>query len=180
MILGLASGHVSLAQAHEAWADAFAREKARIIAAVGQHIVAVEHVGSTSIPQVPAKPILDIMVGVQDFEEARVCVAAMTALGYAYRGENGIPRRHYFVRGEPRTHHLHVVEVQSDEWRSTLRFRDLLRAHSELASEYAREKERLAARYSRDREGYQREKGKAVEGLLRRETGPPISRHLAP
>ena len=102
----------------------------------------------------------------QDFEEARVCVGAMLTLGYTYRGENGIPRRHYFVHGEPRTHHVHMVEVQSEEWRSTLGFRDLLRTRSELASEYAREKERLAESCSRDRESYQREKGKVVERIL--------------
>lgn len=166
MILGLPSGQVSLARAHGLWADAFAKERARILAAIGQHIVGVEHVGSTAIPPVPAKPILDIMVGVQDFEEARVCVEAMVALGYTYRGQNGVPRRHYFVKGRTRTHHVHMVEVQSNDWRSTLRFRDLLRARPELAREYANEKERLVRQHSRDREEYQREKGKVVEKLL--------------
>lgn len=166
MILGLASGHVSLTRAHDAWAAAYAGERARIVAAVGPHTVAVEHVGSTSVPQVPAKPILDIMVGVRDFEDARGSVAAMEALGYTYRGEHGISRRHYFVKGEPRTHHVHMVEVQSESWRSMLRFRDLLRARPGLAREYAREKERLARRHARDREGYQREKGRVIEKIL--------------
>ena len=168
MTLGLTSGDVRLARAHEAWATAFEHERARITAAIGERIVAVEHVGSTSIPDVPAKPILDVLVGVRDFEEARPCVGAMVALGYTYRGENGIPRRHYFVRGEPRTHHVHMVEVESDAWTSILRFRDLLRTHSELADEYAREKESLAALYAHDRESYQREKDKVVEGILLR------------
>lgn len=166
MILGLASGHVALARAHDAWAAEFVEERARILAAIGRQVVGVEHVGSTSIPQVPAKPILDIMVGVEDFEEARRCVAPMVALGYAYRGENGIPRRHYFVKGDPRTHHVHMVEARSEDWRLALRFRDLLRTRPEVAREYAHEKERLAKLHSGDREGYQRGKGKMVEKIL--------------
>ena len=168
MVLGLACGHVFLARAHAAWAAAYERERAEIAAALGEHIIGIEHVGSTSIPDVPAKPILDILVGIQDFDEARACVAPMTGLGYTYRGENGIPRRHYFVKGDPRTHHVHMVEVQSDTWKGTLRFRDLLRTHPHLASEYACEKERLARTYADDREGYQREKDKVVESILER------------
>jgi GrpB-like predicted nucleotidyltransferase (UPF0157 family) len=168
MVLGLASGRVSLARTHDAWSAAYERERARIAAAIGEHVLGIEHVGSTSIPDVPAKPILDILVGVEDFDRARVCVEPMAAIGYDYRGENGIPRRHYFVKGEPRTHHLHMVEVGSDAWSTTLRFRDLLRTHSDLASEYAHEKERLAALYRDDRGAYQREKDEVVERILGR------------
>jgi GrpB-like predicted nucleotidyltransferase (UPF0157 family) len=180
MILGLASGHVSLARTHDAWAVAFAQEKAGILAAVGQRVVDVEHVGSTAIPNVPAKPIIDVIVGVPDFEEARVCVAAIEALGYTYRGENGIPRRHYFVKGDPRTHHLHIVEARSETWRSALRFRDLLRESPEIAGEYAREKERLAKLHPRDRASYQREKGTLVEEILTRAVTGDALHHLRP
>jgi GrpB-like predicted nucleotidyltransferase (UPF0157 family) len=166
MVLGLACGHVSLARAHTAWATAYEHERARIAAALGEHIIGIEHVGSTSIPDVPAKPILDILVGIQDFDEAWVCVAPMIDIGFTYRGECGIPRRRYFVKGDPRTHHVHIVEVQSDNWKVTLRFRDLLRTNSYLASEYACEKERLARVHVDDREGYQHEKGKVVESIL--------------
>lgn len=166
MVLGLASGKVSLAQAHDAWAAAYERERARIVAALGQHLLDIQHVGSTSIPNVPAKPILDILVGVRDFDEAAACVGPMIAIGYSYPGENGIPRRHYFVKGDPRTHHVHMVEIRSDVWRVTLRFRDLLRTN--LASEYAREKECLALLHRSNREVYQREKDMVVERILAR------------
>jgi len=169
MVLGLASGEVSLARAHDAWAKEYDRERARIVAALGEYLLDIQHVGSTSIPNVPAKPILDILVGVRDFDEATVCVAPMVAIGYTYRGENGIPRRHYFVKGEPRTHHVHMVEIRSDSWRVTLRFRDLLRMNPGLASEYAREKERLALRHYSNREDYQREKDIVVENILARD-----------
>jgi hypothetical protein len=90
----------------------------------------------------------------------------MIDIGYSYRGENGIPRRHYFVKGDPRTHHVHMIEIASDGWKVTLRFRDLLRTHPDLASEYDREKKRLARVYFDDREAYQREKDKVVESIL--------------
>lgn len=167
MVLGLTSGEVSLARAHDAWAAAYEQERDRIVAALGDYVLDIQHVGSTSILNVPAKPILDILIGVRDFDDAAACVGPMIAIGYAYRGENGIPRRHYFVKGEPRTHHIHMVEIGSDMWRDTLRFRHLLRTNPVLASEYAREKERLAQLHSGNRKAYQREKDMFIERFLR-------------
>jgi GrpB-like predicted nucleotidyltransferase (UPF0157 family) len=132
VVLGLAPGKVCLARAHDAWAEAYEQERVRIVATLGAHVLDIQHVGSTSIPDVPAKPILDILIGVRDFEQAIACVEPMIAIGYIYRGENGIPRRHYFVKGDPRTHHIHMVEIGSDTWQETLRFRDLLRTRASL------------------------------------------------
>jgi GrpB-like predicted nucleotidyltransferase (UPF0157 family) len=168
MVLGLATDKVCLLRAHDAWAVAYERERARIVAALGEHLLDIQHVGSTSIPNVSAKPILDILIGIRDFDEATACIEPMIAIGYIYRGENGIPRRHYFVKGDPRTHHVHMVEIGSDNWREHLRFRDLLRLNPALASEYAREKERLALVHPDNREAYQREKDKVVERILAR------------
>jgi GrpB-like predicted nucleotidyltransferase (UPF0157 family) len=168
MVLGLAPGKVFLVRAHNDWAAAYERERARIVAALGEHLLDIQHVGSTSIPNVPAKPILDIVIGVRDFDEATVCVRPMIAIGYTYRGENGIPRRHYFVKGDPRTHHVHMLEIGSDDWRVILRFRDLLRMNPALASEYASEKERLALLHPGNREAYKREKDVIVESILAR------------
>jgi len=164
--LGLPAGEVRLLAAHEAWAHEFELERTRIVDAVGDRILEIQHVGSTAIPGVPAKPVLDILVGVEDFEEASPCVAPLENIGYRYRHEHGIPRRHYFVKGAPRTHHLHMVERGSNHWAITMAFRDFLRQDSAWAREYAEAKRSLAAKYSRDREAYQREKDKVVERLL--------------
>ena len=169
MVLGLEPGKLALARAHDAWAEAYEQERARIVAALGEYLLDIQHVGSTSIPNVPAKPILDILIGVRDFDEATACVEPMIAMGYIYRGENGIPRRHYFVKGDPRTHHVHLVEIASNKWRETLRFRDLLRMNPDLAAEYASAKERLALLHPGNREAYQRGKDKVVESILARE-----------
>lgn len=165
-VLGLPAGEVLLRDAHKAWADEFELEKVRIIDAVGDRVLEIQHVGSTAIPGVPAKPVLDILVGVEDFDHASVCVGLLENIGYCYRHEYGIPRRHYFVRGDPRTHHLHMVERGSDHWAITIAFRDLLNRDAESARAYADAKRSLAATYAHDRVAYQRAKDKVVERLL--------------
>ena len=168
MTLGLTAGHVALDSSHAAWADEFRREKGRIAEAIGPHVLDIQHVGSTAIPGVPAKPILDILVVVEDYDEAAVCIGPLEGIGYIYRGEHGIPRRHYFVQGDPRTHHLHMVERDSESWRGTVLFRDFLRSDPESAREYAGAKEELAAKYARDRPSYQQKKDQVVERILER------------
>lgn len=166
MMLGLPAGQVLLCEAHEAWTKEFELEKSRIIDAIGEHVLDVQHIGSTAIPGVPAKPVLDILVGVGDFDEAAACVASLEQIGYCYRREYGIPRRHYFVKGDPRTHHMHMVERDSEHWRATVEFRDFLRGHPRAARVYAEAKSALAGTYSRNRGAYQREKDKVVQSLL--------------
>jgi GrpB-like predicted nucleotidyltransferase (UPF0157 family) len=104
-------------------------------------------------------------VAVANFEEAQICIQPLQQLEYTYRGEYGIARRHYFVKGEPRTHHLHMVEVSSTTWKESLFFRDYLREHREAAAEYARIKMQLGA--CCDRERYQAEKGAFIAQVLR-------------
>lgn len=172
MSLGLESGRVALSYAHQAWAEAFTHERKTILEALSGHATVVEHVGSTAIPGVPAKPILDILVGVLSFENARVCVGPMESLGYEYRGEYGISRRHYFVKGSPRTHHVHMLEVDGETWSSMIAFRDALLADADVAREYVEAKIRLAAAHGEDRTGYQQAKDQVVERILTR-----VARH---
>ena len=102
-----------------------------------------------------------------DFEEARVCIGPVEHLGYEYRSEFGIPRRHYFVKGEPRTHHIHMNEIESRDWKDQVLFRDLLIQHPELAKEYAELKTELARQFPADREAYQEGKGSFIDRVLR-------------
>src|SRR5947207_115171 len=111
------------------------------------------------IPGMPAKPILDIGIAVANFEEAVRCIPPMEQLGYTYKSENGIPRRHYFVKGAPRTHHVHMVEIESEGWRSNLLFRDYLIKNPETAREYGKLKQELAKQFATNREAYQAGKG---------------------
>lgn len=166
MALGLDSGRVELASEHSAWADEFSVERLRILEALAPHIVAIEHVGSTAIPGVPAKPILDIQLGVLSFETAVVCIEPMRSLGYEYRGEYGIPRRHYFVKGDPRTHHAHMLEVDGETWQSMLGFRDALLARPDLAQAYGDAKLNILAMHRDNRAAYQQAKNRVIERIL--------------
>ncbi|HEX4909089.1 MAG TPA: GrpB family protein, partial [Actinomycetes bacterium] len=89
------------------WPRAFAEERDRVAAAIGEAIVAIEHVGGTAVPGLPAKPVIDLMVGVEDIERAGPAVAGLINLGYEYvpEFESQLPDRRYFRRGTPETHH---------------------------------------------------------------------------
>lgn len=165
-MLGLSSGQLQLISYEPSWPHLFLAEKERLLASLGNDILDVQHIGSTSIPGMLAKPILDIGVAVANFEEAACCIPLMERLGYSYKGENGIPRRHYFVKGEPRTHHLHMLEVASEEWKHHLLFRDYLRENPEVMRAYVELKQRLAAQFVADRQAYQSGKDSFIQAVL--------------
>lgn len=165
-MLGLPKGTVKLEPHSEQWHQLFAEEKARLFQAVGDYVTAIEHVGSTAICGISAKPIIDIAVSVENFADGEKCVDPLEEIGYEYRGEHGIAKRFYFVKGEPRTHHLHIVLAGSDFWRSHLLFRDYLRENPAAAEEYKDLKLKLAREYSNDRDAYLRGKSDFIENIL--------------
>ncbi len=144
------------------WPEMYAEESTRIQNAIGEWLLGIEHVGSTSVPGLAAKPVVDIMPGLRALSDAPHIISAMKELGYQYfpEYEPELPERRYFVRppGPANRHkrlfHIHAVETTSAFWRRHLAFRDHLRAHPDVAGEYAALKRRLAAEYGPDREGY--------------------------
>lgn len=136
------------------WPRCYKEERARMVTVLGGLIVGIEHVGSTAVPELGGKPIIDMMVGVARFEDGERCVGPLEGLGYEYLGELGIPGRLYFRKGIPRRYQIHLVEHGSDFWEWLLLFRDFLRAHSRTAAEYYNLKKELAAKYRTDREAY--------------------------
>jgi GrpB-like predicted nucleotidyltransferase (UPF0157 family) len=173
VVIGLEHGVVRLAPYTPRWAELYAEEAARIRALLGDELLEIEHIGSTAIAGMEAKPILDIGAAVRSFEAGSRCVGPLERLGYRYMGEYGIPGRHYFVKGSPRTHHLHMVAIDSEEWRINLVFRDALRASPELAERYRDLKRRLAAEFENDRVGYTEGKAEFIRSVLRRASGSP-------
>ena len=168
MVLGLEQGPIRLERHHHDWTRLFEDEKMMIDVALGVNVLDIQHIGGTSIPGMPAKPVLDIAIAVKSFEAAHICIPVLEDLGYEYRGDYGIPRRHYFVKGQPRTHHVHMLEVHSRDWKNHLLFRDYLTAHVEDAREFGSQKRRLATTHRLDREKYQEEKDRMVEMILRK------------
>lgn len=168
--LGLESGVVRLVPYNPAWLRLFIVERSRIEAAVGRAGIdlKIEHTGSTSIPGVCAKPILDILAGASDTRTLQRAIDALQSAEYQYRGEQGIPGRHFFRRGEPRQYHVHLTMIASEFWRDHLAFRDYLRTHRDTAAAYGALKQALAERYPRDRESYIEAKTGFVEDVLRK------------
>ena len=146
----------------------FAAEAERIERACAGLPIRLEHVGSTSIPGLAAKPVIDILAGRPGNVPGKSYVAAFTQLGYEHKGAFGIPGRNYFRRGVPRTHHVHMVNWSSDLWHDHVLFRDYLRAHPETAAAYERLKRELAATHGPDRGAYTDAKTPFIESVVER------------
>jgi GrpB-like predicted nucleotidyltransferase (UPF0157 family) len=147
------------------WVIRFRKERSRIAEALGDGALDIQHVGSTAVPGILAKPILDIAVAIRDFEFGRALVPSLVRLGYSYRGENGIPQRHYFERED--SYHLHLFERESLDWHRHLLFRDRLRASPELADRYSQIKREAAREGNGDIERYQELKAPFIEDVQR-------------
>lgn len=153
---GWVDQEVRLAAYNPMWPQLFAVEVPLLEAAIGLFITGgIHHIGSTAVPGLPAKPIIDIMVGVVDLNSALPCLALLRELSYCYA-----PYRpdlmHWFCKPDPahRTHHLHLVAADSEQFRDKLAFRDFLRTHPDTAAEYADLKRGLAVTHRTDREAY--------------------------
>lgn len=124
---------------------AFAEERARLAGALGTTALGIKHYGSTAVPGMRAKPILDILIGVAALAGWEACHGPLLGLGYDYAADAGVPGHHIFGRGRDRTertHLVHVVEFGGESWRTNLAFRDALRGDPALRAAYAAEKER--------------------------------------
>ncbi len=153
------------------WAGIAARLLSAIQSACAGVLLRVEHIGSTSVSGLAAKPVIDLMPVLAAFEDGARCVGPMEALGYDYRGEYGIPGRHYFSGWDAETGlrvHVHMLVEGSEPWRNHLLFRDFLRAHPSEAAAYAQVKRATAERHRNDREAYTDGKAWWVEGALER------------
>ncbi len=153
------------------WVQEFALERNRIVEVLGSFEAGgvlewIEHVGSTAIPGIHAKPVLDIAAVVHPFPLSEKGRDALAKLGYEYRGEAGIPGREFF-RTDPRTRHLHLFTFDSEAFFQHVFFRDYLRAHQEKALEYENLKLELAAKFRTDRESYTNGKDAMVAQLNR-------------
>ena len=161
---------VTVVRYDPAWPDLYERERALIARALGDPAVAIEHVGSTAVPGLGAKPIIDILIAVLDLSDGERCMRPLEELGYEYRGEAGIAGRLYFRKfsGGKRSHQIHMVEQESDFWQRHILFRDFLREQPQEAQDYYDVKVRLAERFGTDRLGYNEAKTEFIESALAR------------
>lgn len=160
---------VRIAPYDEAWPARFATEHVLLEQAIGEWATGgIHHVGSTAVPGLAAKPVIDILVGVNGLPSSRSCFDRLAEAGYLYASYRA-EEMHWFCKPDPshRTHHLHLVPTGSPRFRAELAFRDVLRASPRLAQRYAELKRELAKEYSHDREGYTRAKAAFIEKALR-------------
>ena len=148
--------HVRVVPPDPAWAEGYRRERALLMPVFGPLLVELHHIGSTAVPGLAAKPVIDIMPVVRAVTEADECRADFEALGYEYLGEFGIPERRYLRKGgDERTHQMHIFA--SDDVHAIARHlavQDYLRAHPARAAAYGALKLELAARFPYDIDGY--------------------------
>jgi GrpB-like predicted nucleotidyltransferase (UPF0157 family)/ADP-ribose pyrophosphatase YjhB (NUDIX family) len=156
--VGLRRGTVSLCPHDPWWREAFEVTRVLLLAANSEHIVAVEHVGSTAVPGLPAKPIIDLAVAIRTLDEVELLSAALEPHGWIDRGFINDRRDDYLLVSESsdqvRTHHCHVVAAGSAAWHEYLTFRDRLRTNEDLREAYRRLKERLHGRFNAHRPAY--------------------------
>jgi GrpB-like predicted nucleotidyltransferase (UPF0157 family) len=165
--LGLESRTVRIVPYDDRWPILFASESERIRVALGADLpLTIEHMGSTGVPGLAAKPILDLMGGYPAGAQVSFYVEALVRAGYVHRGEQEIPGREFFRRGDPRAYHLHLAVKDGAFWREHLAFRDALRARPELREAYTALKLELARKFPHDREAYIFGKTEFVRGVV--------------
>ncbi len=168
-MLGCERHLVRLVPYQSAWAELFQQEAQRLRAALGDHVVRIEHVGSTAVPGLDAKPILDIVVAVHDMADATLFEEALAPLGYLHKSDNDTPGRLYFVKRLPddrSTHHVNITQLGTECWVEHVAFRDYLLAYPEAKAQYLALKRELARRHPADRQAYGEGKEAFIRGIL--------------
>ncbi len=154
---------------NEKWTQMFREEKKKLQTIFGNEIVDIHHIGSTSVPGLKAKPIIDIMPVVRDINTVDKFNIVMQEFGYEPKGENGIPKRRYFQKGgDNRTHHVHIYQTGSYEIKRHLAFRDYLALHTDEMKKYGELKEKLAQQFPNDIESYINGKDDLVKAIERK------------
>ena len=142
------------------WVKKYEKEKNEILQAIGEYIIAIEHIGSTAVVGLASKPIIDILIGLSSLEDAKKCIPILKKMNYEYVPEHEkiLPDRRYF-RKQPdgtanRKYHVHMVEINSHFWNRQLLFRDYLRKNPEVLKDYETVKRLLAKKFQNDRHSY--------------------------
>jgi GrpB-like predicted nucleotidyltransferase (UPF0157 family) len=150
------------------WPAVFETLRAEIAGTLGDLALTIEHVGSTAVPGLAAKPIIDIDVLLRSASGLSACMERLATLGYKHRGDLGIPEREAFAAPPDHpAHHLYVCPPKSQEFRRHVALRNYLRTHPSDASSYAELKRSLAIRYRDERAAYMEGKREFIESLLR-------------
>lgn len=168
--IGLKHGTVVLSPHSPHWKLAFEAERQFLQELLGEHARDIHHIGSTAIPGLSAKPIIDILVVLHRFSDIEMLRELLEKAGYEYwkHGSNEI--RILFVKGPPekRTHHIHFTEYESDEWKKAFAFWEYLRSHPEALREYEELKQGLAEQHPLNRDQYSKGKASFIKSIIQK------------
>lgn len=165
-MLGLPPGTVKLSPFSYQWEEQYKIEEKRIADSLGALALDIQHIGSTCIPGLSAKPVIDIAVMVPSKSSLPECISLMESAGFEYLGDFGLPGRDFFVLGNPRICHVHIVEKGSNHWKQWILFRDYLLIHPDVAEKYDILKKELATKFPNDRESYLAGKAPLIAEIL--------------
>lgn len=168
-MLGLNLGQNILVASDPAWTQAFEAERRSLLGVLAGLARGIEHYGSTAVTGLRAKPIIDILVGLDTLDAWHDCREPLARLGYTYFADAGVEGHHVFRRGNAsaeRTHLLHLVAIGSSHWSLNLAFRDRLRGDAQLRARYESEKEQAAARAPSDRVTYNALKSRFIQAVM--------------
>ncbi len=136
IILGLKKGEIRLINYQIEWEQIFIKEKEKIKKVLNNYYEDIEHFGSTSIKGIKAKPIIDIIIALPNFDNINIIINSMESIGYIFKDQKIIPNDYYFTKGKPTKFHVHIVKKNSINWQLNITFRNKLRENYKLAKEY--------------------------------------------
>lgn len=165
-MIGLPKGEVFLCNYTDRWIIEFEIESKNIMNVIEQFVASIHHIGSTAVPGLKAKPIIDIAVELFSFEHGFKCIEPLNKIGYKHRIIKELPERHYFSKGEPRTHQIHMYKPKSKYLWRQLTFRDKLRSDVDLAKKYQEIKEKFSNTYSTDKLAYTDAKTEFIKSVV--------------
>lgn len=165
-MIGLPKREVILVPWDSKWEKEFLLEKELIQNKIDLYAVGIHHIGSTAVKHLSSKPIIDIAVELNNFDDGEKCISALKSIGYSSHGTNILPDRYYFTKGEPRTHQIHMYQSGNKYLRDQLLFRDYLRNNNELRNEYEKLKFKLSKINKQNKHKYTEEKTDFIKTIL--------------
>lgn len=167
--IGLKRGTVELLPYNKQWAIEFEKAKKQLLSALGNNAKAIEHIGSTSVPGLAAKPVIDISIGVQKMQDSEKYIPLLEDAGFKFIRHSGMNKHLFFAKGPDnnRTHYIHLVRYNGAIWKRDIAFRNFLRAHKKVASNYAHLKKKLQKEYASNRSAYTAAKDAFIASIIK-------------
>ena len=166
ILLGLPQGEVFLVDYTPEWAAEYENESASITEIVGRYIKEIHHIGSTAVPGLSAKPIIDMAIVLFKYDDGFRCVDPLKFIGYRHRIVPDLPDRHYFSKGNPRTHQIHMYGPASRYFHEQITFRDMLRSVPEILRDYQQLKLDLSQKHGKNKLAYADAKTTFIKSIL--------------